>query len=243
MRDLGMNVEFEDLQSELSLIESLPEYLFRLVRKTFQQQLPTASNLKRWNRIGDPSCTLCQKSIPQTNTSYWTARHPWIATRTVITKLFSSLHNEFEHTKEPTNVFLSIFRPINSIRSTSLSSHVFDLTSFCAKNLKSWCWYSPFATKRTSRNQNSSNSAKYEKIGNCLQRESTHVPVSLFTVEVSVLGFVSDLKTFTKAAELPDLTTTIRSALTMKAITSSYDIYKRRNCPSISELNPTPEEC
>ena len=26
-------------------------------------------------------------------------------------------------------------------------------------------------------------------------------------------------------------------------ITSSYDIYKQRNCPSISELNPTPEEC
>ena len=84
---------------------------------------------------------------------------------------------------------------------------------------------------------------KYENIGNCLQREFTHVPVSLFTVEVSVLGFVSDLKTFTKAAELPDLTTTTRSALSMKAITSSYDIYKQRNCPSISELNPTPEEC
>ena len=49
------------------LVESLPEYLFRFVRKAFSQQLATAANLVRWNRRTDPNCNICRKSIPQTN--------------------------------------------------------------------------------------------------------------------------------------------------------------------------------
>ena len=49
------------------IVEALPDFLFRFVKKALQQQLPTASNLARWKRIASPNCILCGKSIPQTN--------------------------------------------------------------------------------------------------------------------------------------------------------------------------------
>ena len=35
------------------VVEALPDFLFRFVKKALQQQLPTASNLARWKRIPD----------------------------------------------------------------------------------------------------------------------------------------------------------------------------------------------
>ena len=49
------------------VVEALPDFLFRFVKKALQQQLPTASNLARWKRIPSPDCMLCKKSIHQTN--------------------------------------------------------------------------------------------------------------------------------------------------------------------------------
>ena len=226
------------------LTESLPEYLFRFVRKAFQQQLPTASNLKRWNRIGDPSCTLCQKSIPQTN------KHV-LSNCSAALDRYSDRHNkilliiaEWIRTHKRAGQRLLVDIPSDQFDSIDIAFQpcvrpdivlceeskilVLELTVCHETNLQKSKLFKL---------------DKYENIRNCLQREFTHVPVALFTVEVSVLGFISDLKTFTKAAKLPDITTTTRSALSLKAIASSYDIYKQRNCPSISELNPTPEEC
>ena len=226
------------------LIESLPEFLFRFVRKAFQQQLPTASNLKRWNRIGDPSCTLCQKSIPQTN-KHVLSNCPASLNR------YSDRHNkilliiaEWIRAHKRADQRLLVDLPSNQFDSIDIAfqSCVRPDIVLCEKS-KILVLELTVCHETNLQKSKLFKLGKYENIGNCLQREFTHVPVSLFTVEVSVLGFVSDLKTFTKAAELPDLTTTTRSALSMKAITSSYDIYKQRNCPSISELNPTPEEC
>ena len=41
----------------LRIVEALPDFLFRFVKKALPQQLPTASNLARWKRIANPNCT------------------------------------------------------------------------------------------------------------------------------------------------------------------------------------------
>jgi hypothetical protein len=84
---------------------------------------------------------------------------------------------------------------------------------------------------------------KYENINTCLQSSFKNIPVQVYSVEVSVLGFLSDLRTFTNAAVLPDMNTSTRSALTLEAIRNSYEIYKQRNSATALETNPTPGEC
>ena len=61
---------------------------------------------------------------------------------------------------------------------------------------------------------------KYENIKTCLQSSFKSIPVHVY----SVLGFISELKTFTNAAVLPDMNTSTRSALTLEAIKNSYEI-------------------
>ena len=48
-----------------SFLESVPDHLFTFARKAMQQQLPTAANLLRWNKISSSSCVLC--GLSQTN--------------------------------------------------------------------------------------------------------------------------------------------------------------------------------
>ena len=82
--------------------------------------------------------------------------------------------------------------------------------------------------------------SKYENINTCLQSSFKNIPVQVYSIEVSVLGFISELKTFTNAAVLPDLNTSTRSALTLEAIKSSYEIYKQRISATTLETNPIP---
>ena len=60
-----------------------------------------------------------------------------------------------------------------------------------------------------------------------------NIPVLVFSIENLVLRFISDLKTFTNAANLLDMKTSTRSALTLEDIRNSSDIYKQQNCASI----------
>ena len=85
--------------------------------------------------------------------------------------------------------------------------------------------------------------SKYENIKTCLQSSFINIPVHVYSMEVSVLGFISDMKTFTNAAGLPDINTSTRSALFLEALKNSYEIYKQRNSASALETNPTPGEC
>ena len=50
-----------------STLDNIPSHLFNFARKALLQILPTAANLKRWNRTLDPNCPLCACGRPQTN--------------------------------------------------------------------------------------------------------------------------------------------------------------------------------
>ena len=55
------------IQAWAAALDSLPSHLFNFARKALLQVLPTAANLKRWNRVEDPSCPLCACGQSQTN--------------------------------------------------------------------------------------------------------------------------------------------------------------------------------
>ena len=225
-------------------LESLPDYLFRFVRKAFQQQLPTASNLKRWKRINDPNCPLCHKTALQTNKhvlsncsaalNRYLERHNkilliianWISThkradQRLLVDLpsadFESIDVAFQSSTRPDIVICEESKIL-----------VLELTVCHETNLQK--------SKQFKLN-------KYENINTCLQSSFKNIPVQVYSMEVSVLGFISELKTFTNAAVLPDMNTSTRSALTLEAIKNSYEIYKQRNSATALETNPTPGEC
>ena len=48
---------------------------------------------------------------------------------------------------------------------------------------------------------------KYENISKSVKNEYKRIPISVFTIEVSVLGFISDIYPFLLAANLPEIQT------------------------------------
>ena len=57
---------------------------------------------------------------------------------------------------------------------------------------------------------------KYENIANFRRDSRRKVPVKLFTIEVSILGFISDLDKFTASACLPNLPSSLKYKLIHK---------------------------
>ena len=56
----------KNIASWNSLTETLQQFMFQFLRKGLQQSLPTASNLFRWKKAENPTCTLCMNK-PQSN--------------------------------------------------------------------------------------------------------------------------------------------------------------------------------
>src|SRR6266516_7862995 len=60
-------IKERDILSWAAVLDQSSDLIYKFARKALQQVLPTASNLKRWNKIADPNCTLCKMNLPQTN--------------------------------------------------------------------------------------------------------------------------------------------------------------------------------
>ena len=73
---------------------------------------------------------------------------------------------------------------------------------------------------------------KYENIKQHLKPEHSHSTVELFTLEISVLGFVSDLSEFCKSLKLPKLPKYVHDSLIRSAIYSSHNIYTVLGIPN-----------
>ena len=70
---------------------------------------------------------------------------------------------------------------------------------------------------------------KYKDAYNHLQGCFSSTPVQIFTVEISVLGIASDLKSFCDATKLPKIPKDTIAQLSRDAITCTFEIYKKRN--------------
>ena len=212
-------------------LESLPDYLFRFVRKAFQQQLPTASNLKRWKRIDDPNCPLCQKKSLQTNKhvlsncpaalNRYLERHNnilfiiakwlWTHKRADQRLLVDLPSTEFGSIDV---AFQSSIRPDIVICEES-KILVLELTVCHETNLQK---SKLFMQAQQVREHPNLSAEEFRK----------HSGARILDGSLST-GFYIRSEDLTNEAALPDMNTSTRSALTLEAIKNSYDIYKQRN--------------
>jgi hypothetical protein len=213
------------------VVESLPASKLIFTRKALSQILPTASNLVRWKRNTDPLCHQCSAGLPQTN------KH-------VLSNCSSEVALK-RYTKRHDDILLII---IGWLKSVLPSNHKLfaDLTStHCLPicdiftNVRpdiAICFSNNVAilelTVCHETNISKSRNYKSNKYGNIAQFRKTQISqseVSLFTFEVSTLGFISDISEFLKTCKLPKLPTNIKSLITKAAISNSYSIYCNRN--------------
>ena len=73
---------------------------------------------------------------------------------------------------------------------------------------------------------------KYENIQQHLKPEHSHSTVELFLLEISVLGFASDLSDFCKLMKLPKLPKSVYDSIFRSALYTSHNIYCLRNTES-----------
>ena len=71
--------------------------------------------------------------------------------------------------------------------------------------------------------------SKYSNISSSLTAAVTNCSVKVFTVEVSTLGFISDISDFCKVCLLNKLPTSVKTSIVNAAVSNSYYIYCNRN--------------
>ena len=208
IKTVTVNIQKTTVSIWSEVLNSLPQYLFNFARKALLQQLPTAGNLYRWEKVDSPNCGLC-KSGEQSNKhvlshcsatcslTRCTSRHDkildilaqWLTSvKTNGTSLFadvsSGLYSKID------NVFEPVCRP-DVVLVKKSRVFVLELTVCHESNL--------LKSKLYKLN-------KYENIKHHLKPEHSHSTVELFTLEISVLGFVSDLSEFWQVDEIAKIT-------------------------------------
>ena len=210
-------------------MERVTTPMFLFVRKALQQQLATAANLVRWGRITSPACPLCNKV--QTNKhvlsncdsatalNRYKNRHDnvlqilseWInAVKKPDHALFVDLPNP--HFKPISDVFVSLRPDIVLVSSDTVTS--LELTICHESNLLNSKIYK----------QN-----KYVSLGeNLIPQFMTH-KLNRYSLEVTTLGFISDIDRFCKSCLTVCFSDNIRNNIVNSVIANSYAIYCNRN--------------
>ena len=233
------NISKANILTWSNSVASLSEALHNFTRKAFQQQLPTASNLAKWNRTVDPSCALCQNNTPQTNKHVlsncssqialdrYTARHNCIL-ELIADWIFrcksddQQLHVDLPYSRfHPVgDVFDQTLRP-DIVLVDALDIFILELTVCHESNLlKSKL----FKTE------------KYRNINDHLQNNYINFTVHVFTVEVSVLGFLSNLTDFIRTSRLKMPRKDTINTIIFEAIRHSYNIYRLKNSRQTVQL-------
>ena len=212
-----------------AFVEQLPETFFRFVRMAVQQQLPTAANLHRWGKSPSPNCSLCNGI--QTNKhvlsfcssdislSRFKTRHDRIL-RIIADWLSIKLKNSAElfvdlndaAVQPLSNVFDSL-RPDIAIKSND-SIITLELTICHESNISSSREYKI---------------NKYKNLTNHLLPSVSHYSLNRFTIEVTPLGFISDMSNFFKCINVEAWSNEIINLIRQTAISESYKIYCLRN--------------
>ena len=70
---------------------------------------------------------------------------------------------------------------------------------------------------------------KYRDIKNHIKPEYAHFNIELFTLEISVLGFIADCSAFCESLGIGNMPKHVLSSIIRSALASSYNIYCLRN--------------
>ncbi|MFI5407014.1 MAG: hypothetical protein ACHQ1D_10950 [Nitrososphaerales archaeon] len=211
------------------VLNQLPGHIFNFTRKAVQSQLPTFANLHRWNRAPSNLCPMCGQIQSNKHVlsncgssgalSRYTNRHNTIL-KLLINWIAPKLQDSLElyhdlslpESKHITDIFNNV-RPDIAIKSASRIV-VLELTVCHETNFQS------------SRNYKLD---KYKNIHKHRSEIIKHLPVTVCTCEVSVLGFVIIDQEFLKACKLPSVDGNLFNTLCKSAINSSFEIYNERN--------------
>jgi zinc-binding in reverse transcriptase len=214
-------------------INKLSASLFKFVRKALQQQLPTAGNLKRWGKTMDPLCPLCAKI--QTNKHVlsncssvvaldrYKSRHDavlsllaeWIV---LSLKLGQTLHVDLtsDQYKPIGDIFLSLRPDIVIVDTECKKVTTLELTI---------CHETNFEKSRQFK------AGKYSNLSENLMENYSCFKIVSYTIEVSTLGFITNLKDFccitlNACKCLPESTC---SKIITSVIANSFKVYCKRN--------------
>ena len=209
---------------------SLSQSLFLFCRKALLQVLPTESNLHRWKKSENPYCRLCNQiqsnlhvlsncaSIP--SLERYKTRHDnilkllsdWIySSKPSASSLFGDLHDS---SLDPIEcVFLPSVRPDLILLDNSKIAGL-ELTICHEKNI----------LKSRSFKIN-----KYRDINLHLQPKYKKHRLQVFTIEISVLGFISNLNDFCTFFKIPNMPISLKTEIIKTVIVNSYNIYCKRN--------------
>ena len=217
-----------------SCVDSLPEEFFKFARKAFQQQLPTASNLARWGRISSPLCQLCHSDKPQTNKHVlsncsapcalerYTMRHKSVL-RTLALWLESVINGDQSLLVDLPD---SNFTRIDAVFSSTCRP---DIVVY--NNSDIYVWELSVCHETNMQKTKSYKLEKYRLINNLVKDNFKNHSLHIYSIEVSVLGFMSDTTAFTEALQIPNLPRSIMNSITYNVLQHSKNIHQLRNTP------------
>ena len=212
--------------------ESLPDHLFKFCRKAMSQQLPTNANLKRWKRIESASCNLCSNS--QTNKHVLSNCSSAVALDRFLIRhnaILSLLADWLQSVLNMANFNLCVnleggFAPINTVFETlrpdiviysQTNIYTLELTICHETNLKA---------------SELRKDSKYSNLESNLKQDFSHYKIFKHYLQISTLGFISDISNFCSACNILDMPCDLKNKITMLAIQKIFDIYCRRNSPA-----------
>ena len=212
-----------------TVMNNLPQILFRFTRKALLQVLPTNSNLAKWKSAANPKCGLCG-GPSQTN------KHV-LANCQAALERFKVRHNNtlltianWIHGARPEGSTLcvdidsNIFQPIDKVFQDTIRPDIvlFDASTVAILEL-TICHESNLSKSRSYKMN------KYANYNHHLNSQFKMHRIKLFTVEVSVLGFISNLAEFCAFSGLPVIPPHIKMNIINTVIRNSFNIYCRRN--------------
>jgi len=212
-------------------IANSAEIIYNFAHKALLQTLPTAANLTRWKKSLDPNCQLCKQNLPQTNKHVlsncpspfalqrYTSRHNeilqilcmWL--KSVLTtnqQLFADI--SVENTTSTSKLFRSL-RPDMAICEANTVT-IYELTVCHETNL--------IKSKEYKLN-------KYRNLANDALPLIEKKTISCYSLEISVLGFISSELEFTRACRIPSFPDMLKLNIIQAVLNSSYIIYCNRN--------------
>jgi len=228
-------VSSKNIEIWASTIDNLPTHLFNFARKALIQVLPTAANLKRWNRVQDASCPLCAKGTPQTNKhvlsncSSATALHRYTVRHNDILSILISW------IKASISPNQSLYADISDISVLP----VCDLFCNCRPDLAICDMNSIHILELTVCHEtnmiisNEYKKNKYRNISLCGSSVAANRKITSHFIEVSTLGFISSCLDFTKAVKIASMPDSIKPKIVASVVKSSFGIYCNRNAAAL----------
>ena len=211
-------------------LDKLATPIFNFVRKAIVQQLPTAANLVRWGKSVDPLCPLCQNSSQSNKHVLSCCRSPVALDRykkrhDAILKILADwitnhikpdreiyVDLQFDQYKPLSKLFQSLRPDIAILSSKGIST--LELTVCHETNLANSKQYESF---------------KYTHIQSDTVNDYSNLKIENFTIEVTTLGFISDVSKFCKNNLRNSFPDEILNQITVSAISNSFEIYCNRN--------------